>query len=129
MQRVIPALQKSNRVEITVFMQNGAPPHIGRQVQCLLRETFTDERIISRSFPNPWTARSPDLDPFDFWLWGYLKDRAYQGYVRSVGDLKTSIQRHIAQIPRELLRATIYHAILWMQRLVEASGEHTEKIL
>ena len=68
MQRVIPALQEHNCVEITVFMQDGAPPHIGRQVQRLLRETFTDERIISRSFSDPWPARSPDLNPCDFWL-------------------------------------------------------------
>ena len=52
MQRVIPALQERNCIETTVFIQVGAPPHIGRQVQRLLRETFTDERIISRSFPN-----------------------------------------------------------------------------
>ena len=67
MQRVIPALQEHNCVETTVFMQDGAPPHIGRQV-CRLCETFTDECIISKSFPNPWPARSPDLNPCDLWL-------------------------------------------------------------
>ena len=100
-------LARNNCVETTVFMQDGVPPHIGRQVQRLLRETFTDERIISRSFPNPWPARSPDLNPFYFWLRGYLKDRVHQGHVRSLVDLKTSIQRHVAQIARVLLRATI----------------------
>ena len=73
-QHVITALQELNWVETTVFMSNGAQPHIGRKVQRLLRETFTDERIISRSFPNPWPAKSPDLNPCDFWLWGYFKD-------------------------------------------------------
>ena len=56
MQHVIPTLQERNCVETTVFMQDGAPPYIGRQVQRELHETFTDERIISRSFPNPWPA-------------------------------------------------------------------------
>ena len=98
MQRVIPALQERNCVETTVFMQDGALPHIGRQVR-LLHENFTDERIISRSFPNHWPARSPHLNPCDFWLWGYLKDCVYQGHVRSLVDLKTSIQQHVAQIP------------------------------
>ena len=81
----------------------------------LLRGTFTDERIISRCFPNPWPARSPDLNPCEFWLWGYLKDRVYQGPVRSLVDLRTSIQRHVTQIPREPLRATVDDAILRMQ--------------
>ena len=80
MQHVIPALQERNCVETSVFMQDGAPLHIGHQVQCLLRETFTDEHIIFRSFPNPWPARSPDLNPCDFWLWGYLKDCVYRGH-------------------------------------------------
>ena len=102
MQRVIPALQESNCVEITAFIQNGSPRRIGRQVQSLLPETFTDERIISKRLPKPWTARSPELNPCDFWLWGYFKDRVYQGHIRSLVDLKTSIQRHVAQIPREL---------------------------
>ena len=129
MQREIPAVQERNCVDTTVITQDGAPPHIGRQVQCLLRETFTDERIISRSFPNPWPARFPDLNPCDFWLWRYLKDRVYQGHDRSLVDLKTSKQRHVAHIPRELLRATIDHAILWMQHVVKASGAHIENIL
>ena len=109
-------------------MPGGAPPQIGRQVQRLLRDTSKDERIISRSFPNPWSARSPDLNPCDFWLWRYLKDRVYQGHVQSLVDLKTIIQRHVAEIPRELLRATIDHAILWMQYVIEPSGAHIENI-
>ena len=73
-------------------MQDGEPPNIGREVQRLLRETFTDERVIFINFSNPWPIRSPDLNPRDFWLWGYLQDRVYQGHVRSLVDLKTSIQ-------------------------------------
>ena len=107
-------------------MQDGAPPHIGRQIQRVLRETFTDERIVSSSFPNPWPARSHDLNPCDFWLCGYLKDRVSQGHVRRLVDLKTSILRHVAQIPRELLRAAIHRAILRMHNVVEASGAGIE---
>ncbi|KAJ4437726.1 hypothetical protein ANN_17871 [Periplaneta americana] len=44
-------------------------------------------------FPDEWPSRSPDLNPCDFWLWGYLKDRVYQGNIRSLADLKASIQR------------------------------------
>ena len=86
-------------------MKNGAPPHIGRQMQRLLRETFKDDRLISRRFLNPQPVRSPDLDPCDIWLLVYLKDRVYQGYVPTLRDLKSSIRQHVAEIPRELLRA------------------------
>ena len=59
----------------------------------------------------------------------YLKDPLYQEHVRSQVDLKTTIQRHVAQIPRELLQAGIDRAILRMQHVVEASGAHIENIL
>ena len=106
-------------------MQDGAPSHISHQVQCLLHETFTDERLS----PNRLPARSPDLNPCDFSQWGYLKDRVYQRHVRTLVDLKTSILRHVAQIPRELLQATIDYTILWLQHVVEASGAYIENIL
>ena len=37
--------------------------------------------------------------------------------------------RHVSQIPRELLWATIHHAILRMQHVVETSGARIENIL
>ena len=76
-----------------------------------------------------WPARSPDLNPCDFWLWGYLKDRVCEEHGGSLVYLKTSIQRYVTQITRELLRAAIDHAILRLQHLVEAFGAHIENIL
>ena len=72
-QHVIPALRERGALDSTVFMQDGAPPHIVHGVTRLLRN-----RIISRSFQNVRPPRSPDLNPCDFWLWGYLSDRVYQ---------------------------------------------------
>ncbi|GFX45456.1 uncharacterized protein TNCV_2739931 [Trichonephila clavipes] len=47
---------------------------------------FTDEFLSSdlfvastRHFPDAPTSRSPDINPFDFWLWGFLKDRVNRG--------------------------------------------------
>ena len=128
MQLVIPVLHEHKCAETIVFMQDRAPPLIGRQVQRLLRKTI-DELITARSFPNTWPARSSDLNPCDFWLWGYFKDRVYQRHVRSLIYLKTSIQRHVSQIQRELLRTIIDHAILRMQYVFEAAAAHIENIL
>ena len=38
-----------------------------------------------------WLARSPDLTPMDFFLWGVLKDKVYSQKPRSVDDLKNYI--------------------------------------
>ena len=42
----------------------------------MLLEVF-GERIISRRTDNNWSAQSPDLNPLDFCLWGYLKNQVY----------------------------------------------------
>ena len=67
---VIPTLQQRGCQQETIFMQDGAPPHIAIPVQQLLRQAFTDARVISRCFSTAWPPRSPDLTPCDFWLWG-----------------------------------------------------------
>ncbi|GBM87610.1 hypothetical protein AVEN_119538-1 [Araneus ventricosus] len=66
--QLIPALQQRGCVDSTIFMQDGAPPHIATPVKQLLNLHFGDERIISRYFPTAWSQLSPDLNPCDFWL-------------------------------------------------------------
>ncbi|GBM68616.1 hypothetical protein AVEN_106097-1 [Araneus ventricosus] len=70
---VIPSLQKRVCVDSAIIMQDGAPPHIGISVKRFLSMHFGNDRIISRHFPTNLSPRSPDLNPCDFWLWGYLK--------------------------------------------------------
>ncbi|GBL97863.1 hypothetical protein AVEN_87314-1, partial [Araneus ventricosus] len=53
--------------------------YICRPVQAFLRAHFGDDWVISRSILTAWPPCSPDLNPCDFWLWGFLKDRVYGG--------------------------------------------------
>ncbi|GBL88979.1 hypothetical protein AVEN_255144-1 [Araneus ventricosus] len=72
--QLIPALQQRGCVDSTIFMQDGAPPHIATPVKQLLNLHFGNDRTISCHFPTAWPPRLPVLNPCDFWLWGYLKD-------------------------------------------------------
>jgi len=38
-----------------------------------------------------WAPHSPDLNPPDFYLWGFLKDNVYQGNPQTIEELKTAI--------------------------------------
>jgi len=40
----------------------------------------------------PWPARSPDLIPLDFFLWGHLKNVVYEDPPINVQDLKNKIR-------------------------------------
>ncbi|GFW59740.1 uncharacterized protein TNCV_4718321 [Trichonephila clavipes] len=63
---VIPAFQEQQCLQSTVFMQDGATPHIGRQGKALLSANFGDNRVISRHFPDAWPSCPPALNPCDF---------------------------------------------------------------
>lgn len=64
------------------FMQDGAPAHFTREVREHLSQRFPN-RWIGRGGPVPWPARSPDLTPMDFYLWGHMKDAVYSTPVES----------------------------------------------
>ena len=63
-------------VSRVIFMQDGAPPHFSCFVTDVLNERFPDA-WIGRGGPIPWSPRSPDLSPLDFFLWGYIKNIVY----------------------------------------------------
>ncbi|UYV72345.1 hypothetical protein LAZ67_9002716 [Cordylochernes scorpioides] len=69
--------------EIT-FMKDGGPPHISRGAKQLLKDTFGENRVISRHFIYQWPPRSPDLTPCDFCLWGRISTEDEHGPGRPV---------------------------------------------
>ncbi|GBM82438.1 hypothetical protein AVEN_229479-1 [Araneus ventricosus] len=65
---LVSQLQQRACLQDIIFMQDGAPPRIDRRVKQLLRQHFTDARVMSRHFPTVWPPRSPDITPCDFWF-------------------------------------------------------------
>jgi hypothetical protein len=55
------------------FMQCGATAHTATYSINVLNEVFLN-RLVSCGL---WPARSPDLYPCDFYLWGNLKGKVY----------------------------------------------------
>ena len=108
-------------------MQDGAPPHVGSSVKYLLSQQF-DDRIISRHFPFPWPARSPDLTPIDFWLWGFMKSKVYQFHPQTVSDLKDSIRTAIREISVAMKRDVVLFTICRMQSVIVCEGGHEENL-
>ena len=43
-------------------------------------------------------------------------------------ELKESIPRHVSSIDRETLRATVEHAIIRFERMIDANGMHNEQL-
>ncbi|CAG9782782.1 unnamed protein product [Diatraea saccharalis] len=73
------------------FQLDGASPHYAAAVRDHLTIEYGD-RWIGRGGPIVWPARSPDLTPCDFYLWGEIKRRVYFEEVQSLEDLKVQIR-------------------------------------
>ncbi|GFU92898.1 uncharacterized protein TNCV_2080441 [Trichonephila clavipes] len=95
---VVPCLIQRGQIANVTFMQDGATSHTANPVKAFLIQTFGEDRIVSRRCRYPWPPRSPDLEPADFWLWGYLKSRVYLSSPSSLSELKDAIRREVSSI-------------------------------
>lgn len=59
------------------YQHDGCPAHYRRGVRDWLDENYPN-KWIGRGGPIPWPARSPDLTPMDFYVWGHMKSIVYQ---------------------------------------------------
>lgn len=112
------------------FMHDGAPAHFLRNVREHLTNTF-NRRWIGRGGPVSWPARSPDLNPLDFWLWGHLKTLVYATPINDVQTLQERVV-HACQHIRE--QAGVFQRVRdSLRRRAEAchatNGHHIEHLL
>ena len=78
-------------------MHDGAPPHFSRVARQFLNQHFAD-KWIGRGGPIAWPARSPDLNPLDFHLWGHLKSIVYATSIENAETLRNRIEQRFRQI-------------------------------
>jgi len=128
-EHLIPELRRYKKVRSAVFMQDGAPPHVGTQVKDFLHTHFTEERIISRHFKNAWPPRSPDLNPCDFWLWGALKEEIYSTNPSTMDELKLRICEAVGRIKPAHVALAISHLYDRIELVVETNGDLFEHLM
>lgn len=120
------------------FMLDGAPPHHTNAVRQQLHYLFPG-RLIGRGAGNNaqyrpeiiWPPRSPDFNPCDFFLWGFMKDQVYAKEVNSREDLLIRINEvadSIRQTPN-LLERTWSSLHRRMEKCIEVNGGHVEHLL
>lgn len=112
------------------YMHDGAPAHSSMIVREYLNDKFPG-RWIGRGGPIPWPARSPDLNPIDFYLWGHLKSVVYETPIDTEDELLPRIQaacHHVRTTPGVFER--VRQAMLRRCQLcIEVGGRHMEHLL
>ena len=99
----IPNLPENHNL---VYMHDGATAHTANSVKDFLYATFGEDNVISRNCKNSWPSRSPNINPCDFFLWGYLKHRVFSRKPTSLQQIKDFVNEEVANIPAEVLSRT-----------------------
>lgn len=109
-----PALDEAAAVDEDIwFQQDGCPAHYGINVREYLDLVFPN-RWIGRGGGINWPARSPDLAPCDFFLWGHLKSKIYSKHYENLDLLRQAIFEECDNITdRQLanVRASFYNRL------------------
>jgi hypothetical protein len=73
------------------------------------------DRWLGRGSPVSWPARSPDLNPLDFFLWGHLKEIFYRDPPSDMEDLTAKFHTAVATIDAHMLRCVklVFHDV-WL---------------
>ncbi|KFM56968.1 hypothetical protein X975_03239, partial [Stegodyphus mimosarum] len=121
---VVPTLQERHASPVVTFTQDGAPPHIARDVKKFLLESFTEDRVISRGCKFQWLSRSPDLTLADFWLWRFLKSRVYRGSPTTLVELKNTIRLTFAAIHGDMLHSAVMGVVTRLTCLLLFGGDY-----
>lgn len=111
-------------------MHDGAPAHYTLDVRHYLDDTYGN-RWIGRGGPVQWPARSPDLNPIDYYVWGHLKSLVY---AQPIPDIETLRQRIIDSCNTIRNQPGIFERVRGsMQRrmhsCINSNGGHIEHLL
>lgn len=105
-QQIVPEIRRltGERFGDIWFQQDGCPAHNNGLVQQYLNNTFPNRLITGRG-TILWPARSPDLSPNDFFLWGYCKSAIYghENMPNTLEDLRAKISEVFQSITPNML--------------------------
>lgn len=129
----LPLLLEEVNLELrrTMVIQNdGAPCHYATQVRNYLNETYPN-RWIGRNGPIRWPPRSPDLNPIDFFIWGYYKEITYARECSSEQELRSKIDEagHVIKSNRDAFRQLKEFFLRRCRLCISVEGRNFENLL
>ena len=123
-----PIIQRKRQASKIFFQQDGAPAHYSLMARNWLNERLPN-RWIGRRGPIEWAARSPDLTPLDFFLWGYVKQKVYQQNIKDLNDLRQSITVTINSIKPDVLKRVFSEISKRLNLVIINNGGHIEQLI
>ena len=111
-----------------IWQQDGASAHTCNTVMDYLDKVFGKRMLALKSRQGePWAPHSPDMNPLDSFLWGYLKSVVYKPVPTSIQELITSIERACNNVPKDMIIKSVLGMKKRARLLVERGGAGIER--
>lgn len=109
------------------WFQDGATPHRTVNVRRRINQIF-GARVVALGHNIEWPARSPDLTPCDYFLWGYVKQKVYVTPPDSINDLRRRIVGVFGELRQhpEMIRNVILEMNTRAEKCIQVGGQHVE---
>ncbi|KAJ3661413.1 hypothetical protein Zmor_005808 [Zophobas morio] len=115
-------------LEFGYFQQDGAPAHKTMENLRYLQEFYGD-RIISQNLNPEWPARSPDLTPLDYSIFGWMKDNIYKHRLHTLEELMDAIIHCCQNIDVVMLENIFENKKRRVALCLQQNGEHFQHLL
>lgn len=110
------------------YMHDGAGPHIATNIRNFLSDNFLGWIGRGEGGIEEWPARSPDFNPLDFFLWGFLSNLVYQTRSTSIQELQNKIEEAIDNVTVQMLQRVQINFMNRMQKCIEENGNIYEHL-
>ena len=118
---VLPWLKASYPEGNYCWTQDGAPSHTARKNQAFCKANMA--KFWSKEV---WPPSSPDLNPLDFAVWGFLERATNKTSHPSVDALKGVIRREWAKMSSDFIVSSCRSVRRRVQAVIENNGGHIE---
>ena len=86
---------------------------------------------LSAKVPNfiskeEWPSSSPNLNPPNFGIWGYLKNKVSATHQESLEALKMKLQKEWSKMAHDVIRDSCRSFLRRLQPVIDSIGKHIE---
>ena len=118
---VWPEVRNRAQRRLWWWMQDGASVHCTDDVIHFLEEKFRG-RVITRRGEHPWPPYSPDLNPLDFYFWGFAMAEVFRQKPATIAELKQIVEDLARELSGEIIRTVMANFRRRCEACLEADG-------
>ena len=105
-----------------LIFRHSAPCHVSHRAMAWIEEHAYD--CVTKDM---WPPSSPDLNPMDYFVWGYLESRVNRRPHTTKASLIASIKEQFASMPSTLMKRACGRFRTRITAVIEAEGNYIER--